>query len=215
MKDWIRTFLVCVVLIGGTAVIAYLSLNQFNRTLDDLAASSLAIAAPIPTVDKPDAEQIPTSTTDSIPTSATSTDPATSTATSTPAVSATSTDLTLSFTLPKKDQEVYFGCTYQLSFQSSTTVRSLVTNLIDAATGDAIEPSASGLAGEHKVEPNAQRVDWKVGVPWPGEYFVWVSGINGIDSEIFSSDVFSVQMMPKGIRTAEKEKICKESNGSL
>jgi hypothetical protein len=209
MKDWIRTFLVCVALIGGTAILAYLSLNQFNRTLDDLIASSLAIAAPIPIAEKSKTDPIPTSTAEFISTTTTSIVTATST------VSTTSTDLTLSFTFPKQGSDMYFGCTYQLSFQSSTTVRSLSTDLIDEGTGEAIEATSSGLTRERKVEPNPQSIAWKVGVPWPGEYSIRASGINGDTSDIFSSDVFTIRMMPKGIRADEKAKICKESNGSL
>src|SRR3990167_1447252 len=102
MKNWIRIFLVCFVLVGGTAFFVYQSLNQFNNTLDNLSASSFAIAniPPILFSDKTNKEQIPTSTPEIISTTATSTDISTS-ATSTFVTStdisttATSTDLKL------------------------------------------------------------------------------------------------------------------------
>src|SRR3989344_3728279 len=115
MKNWIRIFLVCFALVGGTAFFVYQSLNQFNNALDNLSASSASSFAtakipPIPFSDKTSKEQIPTSTPEIISSSATSTK---------------SIDLKPSFIFPKKDSEVYIGCTYQLSFQSSTTISSL------------------------------------------------------------------------------------------
>lgn len=205
MKNWIRIFLVCFVLVGGTALFAYQSLNQFNKTLDDISASAFVIEAipPIPFSNKTNKEQISTSTPEIISTSTPETI----------STSATSTDLKLSFIFPKKNNEVYIGCTYQLfSFQSSTTIHSLETALIDAGAIETVEPIASGLARENKIEPNSQSLDWKVGAVWPGEYYIKVSNINGVDLE---SKVFTIRKMPKGISADEREKICKESDGSF
>lgn len=199
MKNWIRTFLVCFVLVGGTAFFAYHSLNQFNKTLDDISASSFAIAMmpPIPFSDKTNKEHTPTTTPEIISASAAS--------------SATSTDLEPSFIFPKNN-EVYIGCTYQLSFHSPTTIHSLETALIDAGTIETIGPISSGLARENKIEPNSQSLDWKVGVVWPGEYYIKVSNMNGVD---LKSKVFTIRKMPKGISADEREKICNESDGSF
>lgn len=214
MKNWIRIFLVCFVLVGGTAFFVYRFLNQFNNALDDLSASSFAIAniPPVLFSDKTNnKEQIPTSTPETISTSTPETVP-----TSTREIistSATSTDLKPSFIFSKKDNKVYIGCAYQLfSFQSSTAVRSLETALIDAGNNRTVEPIASGLAKENKIEPNSQSLDWKVGVVWPGEYYIKASNVNGADLE---SKVFTIRKMPKGISADEKEKICKESDGSF
>ncbi len=120
MKNWIRIFFFFFTLIGGTAFFVYQVLNQFNNALNNLSASSFAIAKMPPTLfsDKTNKEQIPTSTPETIP------------------ISATSTDLKLSFIFPKKAMKVYIGCTYQLSFQSSSTIRLLETVLIDLGGGE-------------------------------------------------------------------------------
>jgi len=203
MKNWKRIFLVCFVLIGGTAFFGYWTLNQFNNALDNLSASSFAIAKmpPIPFSDKTNEEQISTSAPETFSTSATST-------------SATSTDLKLFFIFPKENNKVYIGCTYRLSFQSSTTIHLLETVLIDAGAIETIEPTASGLARENKIEPNSQSLDWKVGGVWPGKYYIKVSNVNGVDLENYSK-VFTISKMPKGISVDEREKICKESDGSF
>ena len=204
MKNWIRIFLVCFALVGGTAFFVYQSLNLFDDALDDLSASSFVIAKmpPILFSDETNKEQIPTSTPETISTSTPETI----------STSATSTDLKLSFIFPKKNNKVYIGCTYQLSFQSSTTIHLLETALIDAGTTETVEPSASGLARENKIEPNSQSLDWKVGVVWPGKYYIKVSNINGVDLENYSK-TFTISKMPKGISVDEREKICKESGG--
>ena len=218
MKNWVRIFLVCFVLVGGTTFFVYHSLNQFNNALDNLSASSFAIAniPPILFSDKTNKEQIPTSSPEIISTTTTSTDISTSTsATSTFVTStgisttATSTDLKLSFSFPKKNNKVYIGCAYQLSFQSSTTIRLLETALIDDGTNETVEPIASGLARENKIEPNSQSLDWKVGVVWPGKYYLKVSNINGVELENYSK-TFTIRKMPKDISVDEKEKICLE-----
>ena len=213
MKNWIRIFLVCFVLIGGTAFFVYQLSNQFNNALDNLSASSFAIAKipPIHFFDKTNKEQIPTSTPETISIPAVSTDPISTSTPETISTSTTPTDLKLSFIFPKKNNEVYIGCVYQLFFQSSTAVYPLETVLLDAGTREAVEPIASGLARENKIEPNSQNLDWKVGEVWPGEYYIKVSNVNGVDLE---SKVFTIRKMPKGISVDERERNCKESDGS-
>ena len=220
MKNWIRIILVCFALVGGTAFFAYqlLILNKFNNTLDNLSASIFAIAntPPIPFSDKTNKEQIPTPTPEIIGASATSTDKE-QISTTTPGIigtSATSTDLGLSFIFPQKGSEVYIGCTYQLSLQSSTTMRSLETALVDADTREIVEPIESGLAKENKIELNSQGLDWKVGVVGPGEYYIKVSNINDVDLET-KSKIFLISKIPKSASPDEREKICKESDGSF
>lgn len=50
MKNWLRVFLTCFVLIGGTAFFAYYFFKQFNKELDTLSASYSTIASlpPVP-----------------------------------------------------------------------------------------------------------------------------------------------------------------------
>ena len=121
MKNWIRIFLVCFVLIGGTAFFVFRSLNQFNNALDNLSALSASNFAtakipPIPFSDKTNKAkaQIPTSAPETILFSATSTTPETIPVSTT---STESTDLKMPSIFPTKDSEVYIGCTYQTSFQ--------------------------------------------------------------------------------------------------
>lgn len=203
MKNWIRTILTCFVLVGGTAFFAYYTLSQFNKALDDTSASFFSIAklSPIPVSAKTNKEQIPTTAPEIIPPPAAA--PTTTTA-------AAPTDLKLAFIFPKISN-VYIGCAYQLSFQLSTTIRSLETVLVDAGSRDTVEPVVSGLAKEYKIEPDSQSLDWNVGEVFPGEYYIKVSNINGI----IRSKVFTIRKMPKGISADEKEKICKESDGSF
>ncbi len=199
MKKWIRIFLVCLILVGGTAVFTHLVLKQFNKALDNLSASSFAFTTAQPVhLSEKHKEQIlvSTSTPETILTSA------------------TSTDLNFSFVFPKRNSEVYVGCTYQISFQSSTTTRSLETTLINADTTKTVEPTISGLVMEHEIGSNSQSVNWKVGVLSLGEYYLKASNINGVDLENYSG-VFTISKMPKGISVEKKEKICRESNGSF
>ena len=98
--------------------------------------------------------------------------------------------------------------------QSSTTIHSLETALVDAGTRETTGPIASGLARENKIEPNSQSLDWKVGVVWPGEYFILISKINGVEIET-KSKFFMIHEIPEGISTSERESMCKKSNGSF
>ena len=188
MKNRMRIFLLCFVLLGGTAIFGYWSINQFNQAFDNLNTSYLANTNSVYPFFKKDAGLASTSP-EILMTLATSTDPK------------------LSFTFPQKDTEVYVGCTYPISWQSSAMISSLEAALIDAGMKEAMGPIASGLARENKIEPNSQSLDWKVGVVWPGAYYITVSKINGVEAE-FRSKVFKINEMPKGIDKKEKLKIC-------
>jgi len=93
-------------------------------------------------------------------------------------------------------------------------MRLLEIALFDDGTNKSIGPSTSGLARENKIESNSQSLDWKVGVVWPGKYYIKVSNINGVELENYSK-TFTIKNMPKGISIGEKEKLCKESDGSF
>ncbi len=198
MRNWIRIFLVSFFLVGGTAFFVYLFLNQFNNTLDSLSALSFAnTKAPSSLFsEKANKKQVSTSTPETI------------------SVSATSTDEKLALVFSNNNTKVYIGCTYQLLFESSTTTNSLGAVLIDADTLETIEPITSGLAEESKFQPDSQRLNWKVGAVSPSAYYIKVTSIDGVDADIYSS-VFTVSKIPKGIGMKDKEKICKESNGTL
>ena len=221
MKNWIRIFLVCFVLIGGTAFFVYYSLNQFNNAIDNLSASTFANTPSVYPSFKQNTGS--TSTSREISgelTMSTSTDSelasispeiSVTIATSTSSGQATSTDpKLLSFTFPQKDTKVYVGCTYQISWQPSTMISSLEAALIDAGVREAIPPKTSGLTKENIIEKESQNLNWKVGFVWPGAYYIKISKINGVEA-VFRSKVFEINNMPKGISAAEREKICKES----
>lgn len=213
MKNGIRIFLVCFVLIGGTAVFGYWSLNRFNKSLDTFRDTCFAIAnaPPVLYCNKTNKEQISTTITaatipeELVPAPAPEPVPAPEpapvpapapepTQEITPA-SAIPTDLNLSFVFPKKTSEVYNGCTYQISFQSSAAIGSLATALIDAGAKEPVDPIKSGLAKENEIAPNSQSFDWKVGAVWPGEYYIKVTDIKGVDVR---SGVFTIKNRPSG-----------------
>src|SRR3990167_3748626 len=140
MKDWKRIVLVVFVLLGATLPFRYWSLNQFDDVFENLSASYIAIS---PIVHK-------------LPTTATST-PTTSEASST-----SSSDIDPKFQLifsPKKNG-VYIGCTYEISWLVSTTIKSLETALIDAGTRKPAGPVASSLAKENIIDDDVQSLKW-------------------------------------------------------
>lgn len=227
MKNWIRIFLICFALVGGTAFFSYWSINRFNQAFDHLSAPYLAntrsiylsfkqntgLASTSPEI----SEELATSTDETIPvitsTTTTATGSASSPQATTPAT-VTSTDLELSFTFPPKGTGVYIGCTYPISWQSSTMINSLVTTLVDAGTRETMGPIASGLAKENTIERDLQNLNWKVGNVWPGAYYIKISKINDVEAEL-RSKVFEINKMSKNISTSEKENVCKESGGSF
>lgn len=207
MKNWKRITLVIFVLIGGTASFAYWSLNQFNNMLDSLSAVYLASTLTAYPSFKRDAD-LATTSLEISGELATSTD-----STSPPRASsgqATSTDPELSFTFPQKGAKVYIGCTYPISWQSSTVINSLVTTLVDAGTRETMGPIASGLVKENMIERDLQNLTWKVGNVWPGSYYIKISKINDVDTET-RSRVFMISAMPKGTNKEEKINICRGS----
>jgi hypothetical protein len=200
MKSWKRITLVIFVLIGGTMFFGYWSINQFDVAFGDLSASYLASTHSVYSSFKQN-------------TGSASTSPEISRelAISTSSGQATSTDLALSFTFPQEGDEAYIGCTYQVSWQSSITINSLETALIDAGTGKSMRPIASGLAKENTIETDSQNLEWKVGVVWPGAYYIMISKINGIETE-FRSKSFEISKVPEGIDEEKKIIICRESS---
>ena len=214
MKSWKRIVVVVFVLVGGTTVFGYWSINQFNQAFDNLSASNLANTYSIsPSIERNTG--LASTSPEISGEMATSTD--LGLASTSPEISgtiATSTDLEVSFTFPKKDTGVYIGCTYQISWQSSTTINSFEAALVDAGTRESVGPIASGLAKENTIERDLQNLKWKVGFVWPGAYYIKVSKINGFEAE-FRSKVFEINKIPTNISTDEQENICKESGGSF
>ena len=200
---------------------AYWSRYQFNNALSDLqttiTANTLLVSSPL----EKDTDLASTSSEISEALASSSeetileiTTASTSSPQATPPVTATSIDLEPSFTFPQKGGRVYIGCTYPVSWQSSAKINSLGTVLVDAGARKSIDPTASGLAKESVIETDSQNLNWKVGMVWPGEYYIKVSNINGVDLET-RSEVFTISRIPKGTSADEREKICKESDGSF
>ena len=164
MKNWIRIFLVCFVLIGGTMYFGYWSINQFDTALDNISAPYFASTHSVYPSFKQNTELASTSPEIS---GEFVTSTGSELASTSPEISvtlATSTDPKLSFTFPQKDTGVYIGCTYPISWQPSTMISSLEAALIDAGTREAIGPIASGLAKENTIEKKSQNLNWKVGL---------------------------------------------------
>lgn len=223
MSNWKRITLISFVLIGGTAFFGYWSLNQFDSMLDDLSAlytaniltasSSFKKDAVLASTSPEISGELATSTGSGQATSTDETIPvitSTTTTATTTLVTATSTDPELSFTFPPKGTRVYIGCTYPISWRSSTMINSLVTTLVDAGTRETMGPIASGLAKENTIERDLQNLNWKVGNVWPGSYYIKISKINDVDTET-RSKVFMISAMPKGTDKEEKINICRGS----
>lgn len=193
MKHWVRVIIVSTFLVGGTGFFAHLSFKQLNNELNNLSASYIAAENITSTflLNEIRNNQISTTTLGS----------ASSTA--------TSTDVSFSAVFPPKNEAVYIGCSYQIPLLSSTTIRSLQTTLIDADTGEATGPIASGLAKENNVEASSQSFTWKVGAVWPGEYFISISKINDIDTEMKSKS-FTVHRIPETVGTSTQEGVCEK-----
>lgn len=189
-----RIIVVVFVLVGGTAFFGYWSIDQLDRELDSLGAAYLANTTQVFSYLKQKSEV----------------------ASSSPETSGsleTSTSTKLAFTFPQEDTMVYIGCTYPVSWQSSTTVSSLEASLIDAGTREAVGPNTAGLAKENAVEKGSQSLDWKVGVVWPGIYHIEISEINGVSVET-RSKAFSISKMPVNIDPDEQKSVCQKSGGS-
>ncbi len=224
MASWKRITLAISFLLGGVSFFGYTSINQFNLALDDLSASSYQLAnthSAYQAFSRP-AKDLASTTLDIFVDTATSTDMA-STTPDMSVGSATSTKVglfsvsavpELSFIFPKNTTKVYAGCTYHISWKSSTAVSLLEVTLLDTGTRIAVGPKTSGLVKENVVEENLQNLNWKVGRVWPGEYYISVLKINGTSTKI-KSQVFAIKEMPKDTSIKEKEKICKESGGSF
>lgn len=225
MTSWKRIILVIFVVIGSVTAFGYWSISQFNQALDNVSASYLASTHSLYAAFKQSTKRASTSqeitgelatSTDAtiLLSTATTTDSTSSLQASATTTPVTSTDVELSFTFPKSGDDVYIDCTYPISWQSSTTIDVMETVLVDAGTGESAGPIASGLAREYIIETDAQGLDWKVGIVWPGDYYIKVLKVNGTDTEM-RSKVFTIHKMTEGIHTDEREKICKGSGGLL
>jgi len=203
-----RIFLLCSFLIGSTVFFAYQSLNQFNNALDNLSASYTAVQ-PLPNT-----TEITSLISSSTPVETDSSVFSTSSTTPDISVAQDNTDPNFQLIFKPNKEGVYIGCTYQISWLASTTIKSLETTLVDAGTRKPTGPVASGLAKENNIEANSQGLKWKVGVVWPGEYFISISNVNGVAINE-KSRVFTINEMPRGLEDEEQKNLCEETGGNL
>ncbi|MSR78880.1 MAG: hypothetical protein EXS59_01915 [Candidatus Taylorbacteria bacterium] len=224
MKKWVQIIVVAFVLVGGTASFGYWSMDQFDRTLDNLSAVYFSIIPPVDSFFKSRkitelASSSPEISGLSATSTATSTDiklasssPETFGSSSTPV--ATSTVTKLAFTFPQNEGGIYTGCMYPISWQSPETINSFEAVLADAGTRETVGQKTGGLAKENIVEKDSQILNWKVGAVWSGSYYIKISKINGA-GEAIRSKIFSIKKMSAGISADESEKICEGSGGSF
>lgn len=106
---------------------------------------------------------------------------------------------------PQKGSVVNIGCNYDITWQSSTTVKSIGIALIDAGTLKPAGPIASGLSATSSETPLAS-LNWKVGNVWPGEYYISISKINGQDTNK-KSGTFTINESP-GKENITKTSVC-------
>jgi hypothetical protein len=196
IKNWIRIVLVFTGLIGSTAAFGYWTLNQFNQVFDNLGASYIAIAdaSPISLFDEANEGKV------SITLLKTASN-----------LLATTTSSEFNLLFPQKGKEVYADCTYMVPWQSTTT-NLIEIALVDAGTKMPVESRYSGLAREYVVEDDSQNFKWRVGAVWPGEYYLSVSKIDGVDQKM-ESNIFKLNRMPANLDKAEVADICLEANG--
>jgi len=209
MKSWKRITLVIFVLIGGTISFGYWSFQQFDNAFDyafeNLSASYIAIS--------PHAPELPLATATTTPVTATST-PTTSEASSTASSDQDDIDPKFQLIFSPKKNGVYIGCTYEISWLASTSIKSLETALIDAGTKETVGPKTSGLAKENTIEKESQNLNWKVGFVWPGKYFISISNVNGVATDE-RSQKFIINKMPNGSDKKEQKNLCEETGGNL
>lgn len=202
MNTWARIIMVVFVLIGAVAGFAYWSVNQFNQAFDDLRMScSTDNHLDYRLFYKQRTSDLASTTPELVTNLASSTDQG---------LVASSTVPELSFSFPQLNTKLYIGCDYQISWESSSTVASLETTLIDYATRLAVEDDKSGLIKEQVLEADATGLTWKLASALPGSYYLKISKINDFDTEA-RSEIFTINKMPENSSASERKNICKES----
>ncbi len=218
LENGIRIFFVCAVLLGGTALFGYWSMYRFDKSMDVLMEACYSIARqppilasrvpntqPIAVVPEPVPEPEPEPVEvapeiDAVPEE----EPAPEVV----PVAVTPKDLTLAFAFPKKDNTLYNGCTYPVTFVASGFIGVLKTDLVDAGAKSVIDPAKSRLAKENAIPANATSLNWGVSTVWPGTYYLKVTDANGV---VLRSGVFAVKNMPANATAAAKEKLCTDT----
>ncbi len=91
------------------------------------------------------------------------------------------------FIKPKKDQILYKGCTYDiaLDFADGDSPEYMGISLADFGTKKFVSKDISGLKNSITLKDNSFK--WYIGDIWPGEYYLMVSMINGVDVNVVSN----------------------------
>lgn len=204
-----RIILVTFVLIGGATFFGFWSIGQFDQAFDDFSQANAQFAYSSLLRKDVLGKKLASTTPVISGVVATSTDlNLVSTSSEMTLGVATLTNPQLSFSFLQSDTKVYTECTYSISWDPFIKVDSLEIDLVDATTGILVEANTSGFAKENILEEDSDHLDWKVGGVLPGEYFILISKINGIEREV-RSKYFMIYNMPEDISTNERKNICK------
>lgn len=202
-------------LVGSLTLFCFWSTNEFNKVVDNLSDSYVASAhLSYQSIQKLELASTSPEMLDELSTSTDETILDIDSVATNLETATTSNSLGFSLTFPQKDDKVYIGCTYPISWQSSTEIDSLDITLISAGTREEVGPIASGLEKENTIAKEIQNLKWKVGGVWAGEYYMKVSKTNGVET-VFRSNIFEINKMSENISDIEKETICKGSGGLL
>ena len=198
MGYWKRILIVTCCLVGGAGCFYYWSLGLFNQAFSqlDVAYNSSALVV------APDITPV-------------TTDVATSTASTTDATNINSggTISDILFTFPVRGKTVYSGCTYDITWLASSTVRSIDLSLVDAGTQKPLGPITSGIPA-HSEDKKIDRIQWKVGTVWPGNYYIGISQLNGTDVKM-RSPKFIVEAIPDDVDMAQRADYCSQTGGKF
>lgn len=177
MSSWKYITLVVCVLIGAALFFGNWVSKQFKYAFNNFDASYNQLSASLTTNTKLVSENKITTPTDFSE------------------IATTTLDISIIF--PKKEDDVYIGCDYEISWESNSTIKSIDIALVDAGTLKPAGPIASGLSATSS-ETELKGLDWKVGNVWPGQYYILISKINNqnIDKK---SGIFIVNPKTEGI----------------
>lgn len=185
MNPWKKIFAIAFVLVGGTASFGIWSISQFEKAFSQMEVKS--------DTQRATAISIVSSAQEVISSSTIAIDQGTSTLVSTTTIfNATTSDQVasttvsvfepkdFSLTFPTQGKILYTGCTYDISWASSTRVDTFNLWLVDSDKIEKLRSDKSGLYGASST-PFIGKMIWKVGDIVPGSYYILISKIDGVD----------------------------------
>jgi hypothetical protein len=95
-------------------------------------------------------------------------------------------DKDFNFIYPDKTTTLYSGCTYEikLDLHDKISPNYIGIQLIDSGSGKSVSNKDSGLINSISFKNNIFR--WTVGDIWPGQYYLFIPLIDGVDVKIKS-----------------------------